>query len=174
VIRITDNLGERFRVDDLLDEYKAPENQNTREPNWNMTPKKSDSRCQGRTKSGKPCRAAATAGGLCFFHANPNKAAELGRIGGSKKGRVVQSSEPRPTVDNAIAVRDLAAQLIADVHAGKIHPKIAAGLAPLMNLQLRAIETSNLELQLAKLEERLARLESARDKKGTVQPTSSW
>jgi hypothetical protein len=24
VIRITDNLGERFRVDDLLDEYKAP------------------------------------------------------------------------------------------------------------------------------------------------------
>ena len=50
-----------------------------------MIAKKSDSRCQGRTKSGKPCRAAATAGGLCFFHANPNKASELGRIGGRSK-----------------------------------------------------------------------------------------
>jgi hypothetical protein len=139
-----------------------------------MTPKKPDSRCQGRTKRGDPCRAAATAGGLCYFHANPSKASELGRIGGSKKGHAVESSEPLPTVDNAIAVRDLVAQLIADVHAGKVHPKIAAGLAPLMNLQLRAIETSNLELQLAKLEKRLARLEAARDKKGDVRPTTAW
>ena len=118
-----------------------------------MTPKKSDSRCQGRTKRGKPCRAAATAGGLCFFHANPNKASELGRIGGRKKSHTVESSEPLPTVDNAIAVRDLVARLIADVHAGRIHPKIAAGLAPLMNLQLRAIETSNLELRVGEVGE---------------------
>jgi hypothetical protein len=133
-----------------------------------MTLKKPDSRCQGRTKGGKACRAAATAGGLCFFHANPNKAAELGRIGGSKKGHVVDTSEPRPTVDNAIAVRDLVARLIADVHAGKVHPKIAAGLAPLMNLQLRAIETSNLEVQLAQLEKRLTRLEAGRDERDNV------
>jgi Family of unknown function (DUF5763) len=133
-----------------------------------MTTQKPDSRCQGRTKSGKPCRAAATAGGLCYFHANPNKASELGRIGGSKKGRIVPSSEPRPTVDNAIAVRDLVAQLIADVHAGKVHPKVAAGLAPLMNLQLRAIETSNLELRLAKVETLLTKLDADRDKKANV------
>jgi hypothetical protein len=121
-----------------------------------MPTKKSDFRCQGRTKSGKPCRAAATAGGLCFFHANPNKAAELGRIGGSKKARVVQGSEPLPTVDNAVAVRDLVARLIAEVHTGKLDPKVAAGMAPLMNLQLRAIETIetlNIETRLAKVEE---------------------
>jgi len=41
-------------------------------------------RCGAKTKEGKPCRAAATEGGLCFFHANPNKAAELGRVGGRK------------------------------------------------------------------------------------------
>jgi hypothetical protein len=41
--------------------------------------------CKGRTRSGKPCRAAATAGGLCFFHANPAKAAALGRLGGKKR-----------------------------------------------------------------------------------------
>jgi hypothetical protein len=27
-------------------------------------------------------------GGLCFFHANPNKAVELGRIGGKKNGQI--------------------------------------------------------------------------------------
>jgi hypothetical protein len=141
-----------------------------------MTTKKLDSRCQGQTKSGGPCRAAATGGGLCYFHANPNKASELGRIGGQKKksNPAAESTEPLPTVDNAIAVRDLVAQLIADVHSGKIHPKVAAGLAPLMNLQLRAIETSNLELQLAEVEKRLAKLEAGRDKKGQVQPSAAW
>ena len=43
-----------------------------------------------------------------------------------------------------------------------------------MNLQLRAIETSNLEVQLAKLEKRLTRLEAGRDKKGGVQPGNAW
>jgi hypothetical protein len=147
-----------------------------RGPKKNMTLKKPDSRCQGQTKSGDPCRAAATAGGLCYFHANPNKASELGRIGGQKKksnSAAAESNEPLPTVDNAIAVRDLVAQLIADVQSGKMHPKVAAGLAPLMNLQLRAIETSNLELQLAEVEKRLAKLEAGRDKKGQMQPNTA-
>ena len=52
-----------------------------------MQTRNSSSRCKGRTKSGKPCRAAATAGGLCYFHANPAKARELGRIGGRKNRR---------------------------------------------------------------------------------------
>ena len=77
-------------------------------------------------------------------------------------------------MDTAIAVRDLVARLIADVHTGKLHPRVAASLAPLMNLQLRAIETSNLEVQLAKLEKRLTRLEAGRDKKGGVQPGNAW
>jgi hypothetical protein len=139
-----------------------------------MTAKKPDSRCQGQTKSGNPCRAAATAGGLCYFHTNPNKASELGRIGGSKKGHAVESAEPLPTVDNAVAVRDLVARLIADVHSGKVHPKVAAGLAPLMNLQLRAIETSNLEIRVEKLEKLLTKLAADRDKKRNLHPTNSW
>ncbi|MGO8807844.1 MAG: DUF5763 domain-containing protein [Candidatus Sulfotelmatobacter sp.] len=40
---------------------------------WKITPKGSKSCCQALTKSGKPCQAAATSGGLCFFHANPCK-----------------------------------------------------------------------------------------------------
>ena len=44
-----------------------------------MVTKRKENCCKGRTKAGNLCRAAATAGGLCFFHANPNKASELGR-----------------------------------------------------------------------------------------------
>jgi hypothetical protein len=35
------------------------------------------------------------------------------------------------------AVRDMVGRLIADVYGRKIHPRVAAGLAPLLNLQLR-------------------------------------
>ena len=94
-----------------------------------------DSRCKAKAKSGKPCQAAATAGGLCFFHANPDKASELGRIGGSSNRHAAgENADPLPALDNALAVRDTVARLIADVHGGKIHPRIAAGLAPLLNL----------------------------------------
>ena len=77
-------------------------------------------------------------------------------------------------MDNAVAVRDLVARLIADVHSGKVHPKVAAGLAPLMNLQLRAIETSNLEIRVEKLEKLLTKLAADRDKKRNLQPTNQW
>jgi len=121
-----------------------------------MDNRRGKSRCKSRTKSGKPCRAAATAGGLCFFHANPDKASELGRIGGrGNRHATGDNADPLPTLDNALAVRDTVARLIADVYAGKIHPRIAAGLAPLLNLQLRAIEIT----EFASLARRLAQVE---------------
>jgi Family of unknown function (DUF5763) len=114
--------------------------------------------CKARTKDGRRCRAPAMEGGLCYFHANPAKAVELGRIGGRKHGLASNppSSEPLPKLDNARALRDLGARLIADVHAGKLHPRVSAGLAPLLQFQLRAIQTSNTELRLARLERLLA------------------
>jgi Family of unknown function (DUF5763) len=82
-----------------------------------MTQNNLDSRCKGRTKSGRPCRAAATPGGLCFFHANPDKASELGRIGGrGNRHAAGENADPLPTLDNAMAVRDTVARLIADVY----------------------------------------------------------
>jgi hypothetical protein len=110
-------------------------------------------RCQGKTKAGQPCKAAPTAGGLCFFHANPNKASELGRIGGAKKKR--NGSENGITfgdVNDALAVREMVSRLITEVSTGNLHPRIASGLVPLLNLQLRAIETADLDVRLTKLE----------------------
>jgi hypothetical protein len=117
-----------------------------------MTPENSNPCCQALTKKGKPCRAAATDGGLCFFHANPKKAAELGRIGGRKHSRAPVETDPLHTLDNAMAVRDTVARVIADVYSGKIHPKIAAGLAPLLHLQLRALDATDMEGRISRLE----------------------
>jgi hypothetical protein len=117
----------------------------------------SKTRCQGQTKSGKPCRAAATSGGLCFFHANPNKASELGRIGGRSNRQVAgESTDPPPSLDNVTALQATVARLISDVYSGKLPPRTAAGLAPLLNLQLRTIETADLERRLANIEEQLS------------------
>jgi hypothetical protein len=119
-----------------------------------MVTKRKENCCKGWTKAGNPCRAAATAGGLCFFHANPNKASELGRIGGkSTRYAAAEIGHPLPTLDNAIAVRDAVARLIPEVLAGKVHPRVAASVAPLMNLQLQVIKTADLELRLARLEQ---------------------
>ena len=104
------------------------------------------------------------------FHANPKKAAELGRIGGKRNSRVPTTSDPLPDLDSATAVRDAVKRLIADVYAGKLNPRTTSGLATLLQLQLRAIEKTdfeqritNMEKQLARLKEDLARAERERE-----------
>jgi hypothetical protein len=125
-----------------------------------LPPKNPDSRCKARAKTGKRCTAAATASGRCYFHTHPNKASELGRIGGrNKRPPVTENVDPLPSLDNALAVRDTVARLVADVHAGKTHLRIAVGLAPLLSLQLRAIEATSLEQRVAELEKRFAEFE---------------
>jgi len=125
-----------------------------------MTPRNPDPHCKARTKSGKRCGAAPTACGLCFFHANPNKASELGRIGGrNKRYAASENVHPLPTLDSALAVRETVAQLFADVYAGRIQPRVVSGLTSLISLQLRAIETTNFEHRVAELEKRIAEAE---------------
>ena len=51
-------------------------------------------------------------------------------------------------------------RLIADVMLESCTPGIAAGLAPLMNLQLRAIETADLEQRMVRIENLLAKSEA--------------
>ncbi len=109
--------------------------------------------CQANTKDGKPCSAAATESGLCFFHSNPNRASELGRIGGRRNRRIdTIPAEPLPELNTAMAVRQTITRLIQDVHSGKLHPRVAAAVAPLLSLQLRAIETTDIERRLERWE----------------------
>ena len=63
------------------------------------------------------------------------------RIGGSQ--RLPAGTEPSdefPAAATAAELRDLGTRLIADMLAGRINPRTAAGLVPLMNLQPRAVE----------------------------------
>ena len=114
----------------------------------------SKGRCQSITKAGKPCRAAATEGGLCYFHANPAKAVELGRIGGRKNGRVQVEEVPElPKLDSVCALRDALAQMIADVHRRRLHPSAAAGLAQLSNALIRTMQVTNIEASVKEMEE---------------------
>lgn len=109
--------------------------------------------CQAQTKDGRPCSAAATESGLCFFHGSPNKASELGRMGGRRnRYGATAPAEPLPPLNTAMAVRQTVTRLIQEVHSGKLHPRVASALAPLLALQLRAIETSDLEQRLERYE----------------------
>lgn len=109
-------------------------------------------RCKARTKAGKPCEAAPMAGGMCFFHGNPNKAVELGRKGGRRKH--LSSSEnpdPLPKLNTVLDVHDVAARLVTGVLTGQVDPRVAVALAPVLNVQLRAMAMKFDEL-LAELE----------------------
>src|SRR5215831_18074095 len=66
-------------------------------------------RCQGVTKSGAACTAWPMEGGLCYFHANPAKASELGRRGGQGKSLTDSAGvqlldRPLRTVDDVTAL----------------------------------------------------------------------
>jgi len=123
---------------------------------------KDKNRCKGQTKAGKPCRAAATEGGLCFFHANPDKASELGRIGGQKNRHAAgDSADPLPRLENALAVQKTVDRLFAEAYSGKLPPRVASVLTPMLKLQLGAIETADLARQLAELKKQLAELKAA-------------
>ncbi len=125
-----------------------------------MTLKNPDWRCKGQSKTGKPCQAAATAGGLCFFHANPNKAKELGRKGGRRKRYMHPDTvDPLPKLESAKTVKETVARLIDEVYSGTTHPSVAAGLVPLLTLGLRAIKSADLQEQLERLDKRCAELE---------------
>jgi len=122
-----------------------------------MKAKRSLNRCSGRTKTGGPCRAAATAGGLCFFHANPNKAVELGRIGGRKNSHASSAlANPLPALETSGAIREIVARLVEDLYSGMLHPRVASALASLLNLQHRVLETSSVERRIDQLEKLLA------------------
>lgn len=117
----------------------------------------SPNRCKGKTKLGAACGAAATAGGLCFFHANPNRAAELGRIGGRSNGRShSEIGSAVPNLETAAEIDKALEQLILDVYAGRVNYKVAVALANLMNMLRTAKEASELQVRIAELGKQLA------------------
>src|SRR5215472_8543233 len=111
--------------------------------------------CRAKTKTGKPCPAAATEGGLCFFHANPKKASELGQIGGRKNRRRTVEIDPVPALEDAKAIRAMFQRIISETYSSRLSPRTAAILGPLLNGLLRVIEDTDYEQRLTEIERRL-------------------
>lgn len=94
-------------------------------------------------------------GGLCYFHANPDKAAELGSKGGRRRAayrseNLTELEPPKTAAD----LRELLAQSIVDTRTGNLDPRLANSIAYLGTGFLRALEISDLEARLLALEAR--------------------
>lgn len=113
------------------------------------------SSCSAKRKDGRPCRAAATEGGLCYFHANPNKASELGQLGGRKNRRRMIEMNPLPALESAEAIRATLERVISEAYSGQLPARTAAILGPLLNGLQRAIESTEYEQRLKQMEQRL-------------------
>ena len=116
-----------------------------------------DSSCSAKNKRGEPCGAPATETGYCHLHSDPERAAQLGREGGRKNRHVLETdARPLPALDTMTGVCNALAVMIEDVHARRMDPKTAAGLAPLFNSLMRALEPEETERRLKNLETKLA------------------
>jgi len=115
--------------------------------------------CQAKAKTGAACRAAASAGGPFFFHANPDSAKRLGQLGGRKNRRTGVDLQIR---DNATTadLRNLTLQAIRLLFSGDMHPREAGALAQLCNSLYRVMPAADLETRVALLEERILQSES--------------
>jgi len=87
--------------------------------------------CQKNKRDGTQCRARALTGKkYCSLHSEPGKAAELGCRGGRRRAvhnpDDLQDSQPPKT---AAELRDLLAQSIIEIRAGKLDPKLANSIS---------------------------------------------
>jgi hypothetical protein len=113
-------------------------------------------RCSAKTKAGKRCKAIPSVGGLCAFHADPRRAAQLGRLGGQKNRRLIpdSTSEVIPAPRTADDVKNLLAETMAGIHGRRVDPKVGNVMAYLGTALLNALETAELERRITALEGR--------------------
>ena len=111
--------------------------------------------CKATTSSGKSCRAKPHKEGLCFFHSDPKKAAELGQKGGRRNRHTYETPLQHVRVpESAGDVKRMLAEAMADIRAGRMDPKLASTLGYLGMSLLRAFEVAEFEQRLERLEQR--------------------
>jgi general stress protein YciG len=109
--------------------------------------------CKATISSGKRCRAKPHKNGLCFFHSDPQKAAELGRKGGKGNRRTFEAPVAHVTApESAGDVKRMLAESMAEVRTGKMDPKLGTTLAYIGASLLKAIEVADVDGRLKKLE----------------------
>jgi len=110
--------------------------------------------CQSKTRTGAACRAPASVGGLCFFHANPDRARSLGQIGGRRNRRSITDLQV-PDNMTAADLCKVTGEAMRLLLAGQLGSREATALAQLSNSMFRIIPTAELENRVTMLEEQL-------------------
>ena len=94
-------------------------------------------------------------GGLCYFHANPDKASELGKRGGRAKGSIGTPGATeyvvRP-IKNVHDVAGLLADTINDLRSGTIDSRLANTVGFLAAGMLKALQQGDIEGRLRAVE----------------------
>ncbi|HKH97513.1 MAG TPA: hypothetical protein VJ999_00275 [Candidatus Sulfotelmatobacter sp.] len=110
--------------------------------------------CNHKKRDGERCGARALTGqNRCAIHAQPGRAAQLGSKGGRRR-TTYRSDDLREFAapKTAADLRDLLAESIIEIRAGKLDPRIANALGYLGASYLRALEVSDIEKRLDALE----------------------
>ena len=110
--------------------------------------------CKAQTKAGGVCQAPAVERNLCFFHAHPEKPAELGRQGGktNRHWKVEEESLPQIPLKSIGDVSRLLEETINRVRQGPFDLRAANAIGFLAGILLKAIDSGRIEDDLAHLE----------------------
>lgn len=123
--------------------------------------------CKGFTKSGTPCKAPPTEGGLCYFHANPAQARILGQKGG-RNNRYQVTDVVVPEKLTMTGLGTVLDQAVGALLAGRMDPRVASALTQLINTRQRLTETVDLEARVTELERKLEHQGSAATDKASA------
>ena len=110
--------------------------------------------CRQKKRDGNRCKAMAMAGQKhCALHAEPGRAAELGSKGGRRRAiynpdNLKDFEAPKTAAD----LRNLLAESMIEIRAGKLDPRVANALGYLGASYLRALEVADIESRLDALE----------------------
>ena len=99
-------------------------------------------KCRATTKAGRQCAAPVIRGGIyCALHADPERAAELGRKGGARNRKVYVDGKQEVSIPKSVGdVKNMLAETMAGVRSGTIDPKIGTTIAYVASALLRAFE----------------------------------
>jgi len=123
-----------------------------------------NTKCKALNRNGAPCAAAPTKTGLCFFHSNPNLAAELGRVGGKRSHRSqTESSNALSRLESPASAIDRLESLYQEVKSGAVRPQVASVLMKLTDLNVRILEKTVIENRIAQLQEQILMLKTLID-----------
>jgi hypothetical protein len=126
-----------------------------------MTRKKRAARCRAIARSGRPCRAAPTDNGLCFFHRYPNKAKELGSIGGRRNRRPsAWTTDALPRLDAGTSAVDSLDWIYDQVRTGAMAPKTATSLVQVITAKERIADKMVIQRQMAEMQDDMRTLKS--------------